>query len=75
MHHWSTNGPTSPKRHTVELTDTAPETVADMVTIGQRIARAAHATELADATNVVINDGRAPVRLSRSSARGAAPQR
>ncbi len=46
-----------PKRHTTDLTDTAPETVADMITIGQRIARAARATELADATNVAINDG------------------
>jgi histidine triad (HIT) family protein len=46
-----------PKRHTVDLTDTPPETLADMVTIGQRIARAARSTELADATNVGINDG------------------
>ncbi|MGO9925258.1 MAG: HIT family protein [Mycobacterium sp.] len=48
-----------PKRHTVDLIDTPPETLADMVTIGQRIARAARATELADATNIAINDGRA----------------
>ena len=48
-----------PKRHTVDLTDTPPETLADMVTIGQRIAQAARATELADATNIAINDGRA----------------
>src|SRR5271156_3855142 len=48
-----------PKRHTVDLTDTQPETVAQMVTIGQRIARAARATVLADATNIGINDGRA----------------
>jgi diadenosine tetraphosphate (Ap4A) HIT family hydrolase len=47
-----------PKRHTVDLTDTPPQTLADMVTIGQRIARAARATELADATNIAINDGR-----------------
>jgi diadenosine tetraphosphate (Ap4A) HIT family hydrolase len=47
-----------PKRHTVDLTDTPPETLADMVTIGQRIAKAARATELADATNIAINDGR-----------------
>ncbi len=46
-----------PKRHTADLTDTPPETLADMVTIGQRIARAARATELADATNVALNDG------------------
>ena len=48
-----------PKRHTVDLTDTPPETLADMVVIGQRIGRAARATELADATNIAINDGRA----------------
>jgi diadenosine tetraphosphate (Ap4A) HIT family hydrolase len=48
-----------PKRHTVDLTDTPPQTLAAMVTIGQRIARAARATELADATNIAINDGRA----------------
>jgi histidine triad (HIT) family protein len=48
-----------PKRHTQDLTDTPPETLAQMVTIGQRIARAARATELADATNIGINDGRA----------------
>jgi histidine triad (HIT) family protein len=48
-----------PKRHTVDLTDTAPQTLADMVVIGQRIAKAARATELADATNIAVNDGRA----------------
>ncbi|MCV7091958.1 HIT family protein [Mycobacterium interjectum] len=48
-----------PKRHTVDLTDTPPQTLAGMVGIGQRIARAARATELADATNIAINDGRA----------------
>ncbi len=48
-----------PKQHSVDLTDTAPETLADMVAIGQRIAMAARATELADATNIGINDGRA----------------
>jgi diadenosine tetraphosphate (Ap4A) HIT family hydrolase len=48
-----------PKRHTVDLTDTPPQTLAAMVAIGQRIARAARATELADATNIGINDGRA----------------
>ena len=46
-----------PKQHTVDLTDTPPETLAQMITIGQRIARAARATELADATNIGINDG------------------
>jgi histidine triad (HIT) family protein len=48
-----------PKRHTVDLIDTPPETLAEMITIGQRIARAARTTELADATNIGINDGRA----------------
>jgi histidine triad (HIT) family protein len=48
-----------PKRHTVDLTDTAPQTLADMVVIGQRIAKAARATALADATNIAVNDGRA----------------
>ncbi|MBV8930779.1 MAG: HIT family protein [Mycobacteriaceae bacterium] len=49
-----------PKRHTVDLTDTAPQTCAEMVTLGQRIARAARESGLhADGNNVVINDGRA----------------
>lgn len=49
-----------PKRHTIDLTDTPPATVADMVTIGQRIAQAARASELeADGNNIVINDGKA----------------
>lgn len=48
-----------PKRHTVDLTDTPPETLAGMIGVGQRIARAARAAELADATNIAINDGRA----------------
>ena len=48
-----------PKQHSVDLTDTPPETLAEMATIGQRIARAARATELADATNIGVNDGRA----------------
>jgi histidine triad (HIT) family protein len=46
-----------PKRHTVDLTDTPPQTLAKMITIGQRIARAARASELADATNIGVNDG------------------
>jgi histidine triad (HIT) family protein len=49
-----------PKRHTVDLTDTPATTVADMVTIGQRIALAARSSELkADGNNIVINDGKA----------------
>ncbi|MBV8861781.1 MAG: HIT family protein [Mycobacterium sp.] len=48
-----------PRRHSVDLTDTSPETMAGMITVGQRIAQAARATELADGTNIGINDGRA----------------
>lgn len=48
-----------PKKHTVDLADTPPQTLAGMITMGQRIARAAKATDLADATNIAINDGRA----------------
>ena len=49
-----------PKKHTADLTDTPPETVAEMVRIGQRIGQAARVSELkADGNNVVINDGKA----------------
>jgi histidine triad (HIT) family protein len=49
-----------PKRHSVDLTDTAPDTVADLVRIGQRIARAARRSGLhADGNHLVINDGKA----------------
>ncbi len=49
-----------PKQHHVDLTDTPAQTVADMVTIGQRIAVAARESELhADGNNIVINDGKA----------------
>ncbi|WP_422745684.1 HIT family protein [Mycobacterium sp. WMMD1722] len=49
-----------PKRHSVDLTDTAPETLADMVRIGQRIAQAARRSGLhADGNNLVVNDGKA----------------
>jgi diadenosine tetraphosphate (Ap4A) HIT family hydrolase len=49
-----------PKVHTVDLTDTPSATVAGMMAIGQRIARAARASELhADGNNIVVNDGRA----------------
>ncbi len=49
-----------PKQHTVDLTDTPPQTVAEMAVIGQRIARAARASGLhADGNNVVVNDGKA----------------
>jgi len=49
-----------PKAHTVDLTDTPPETVAAMAAIGQRIARAARRSGLhADGNNIAINDGKA----------------
>ncbi len=49
-----------PKKHTVDLTDTPADTIAGMVRIGQRIAKAARASELkADGNNIVINDGSA----------------
>ncbi len=49
-----------PKRHSVDLTDTPPETVAAMATLGQRIARAARVSGLhADGNNIAINDGKA----------------
>ena len=49
-----------PKRHTVDLTDTPPETVATLARVGQRIARAARRSGLHVAgNNVVINDGKA----------------
>ena len=48
-----------PKRHTADLTDTPPDTLANMITIGQRVALAARAAELADATNLALNDGAA----------------
>src|SRR4029077_13873095 len=49
-----------PKRHSVDLTDTPAPTVAGMVTLGQRIARAARVSDLhASGNNVAINDGKA----------------
>ena len=48
-----------PKRHSVDLTDTPPETLAGMAGVGQRIARAARASGLgATGTNFAINDGK-----------------
>ena len=48
-----------PKRHSVDLTDTPPETLAGMAAVGQRIARAARASALgATGTNFAINDGK-----------------
>jgi histidine triad (HIT) family protein len=49
-----------PKQHTTDLTDTPPDTLADMVALGQRIGLAARASELgADGNNIAINDGHA----------------
>jgi histidine triad (HIT) family protein len=49
-----------PKAHTVDLTDTPPDTVAGLMRIGQRVARAARQSELhADGNNLVVNDGKA----------------
>lgn len=49
-----------PKIHSVDLTDTAPQTVSGMTRIGQRIARAARLSGLhADGANLALNDGKA----------------
>ena len=49
-----------PKRHTVDLTDTPPQTLAQMTAMGQRIAKAARTSGLhADGNNIAINDGKA----------------
>jgi len=48
-----------PKRHSLDLTDTDAPTLAGMMAIGRRIARAARASGLgATGTNVAINDGK-----------------
>lgn len=48
-----------PKRHTVDLTDTPPDTVAGMTVLGQRVANAARSSGLhADGNNLAINDGK-----------------
>ena len=48
-----------PKHHTVDLTDTPPDTVAAMAIIGQRIAKASRVSGLhADGNNIAINDGK-----------------
>ena len=52
-----------PKRHTVDLTDTPAETLAGMLAVGQRIANATRASDLAaDANNIAINDGKAAMQ-------------
>jgi diadenosine tetraphosphate (Ap4A) HIT family hydrolase len=48
-----------PKQHSVDLTDTPPATLAGMIAIGQKVARASRAGGLADANNIAINDGKA----------------
>lgn len=49
-----------PKQHTVDLTDTPPDTVAGLAVLGQRIAKAARVSGLhADGNNIAINDGKA----------------
>lgn len=49
-----------PKKHTVDLTDTPPSTLAELTRIAQRIGQAARASELkADGNNIAINDGKA----------------
>jgi histidine triad (HIT) family protein len=49
-----------PKIHTVDLTDTPPETLAGLVQVGQRVALAARRSGLhADGNNLAINDGKA----------------
>ncbi|MCV7255786.1 HIT family protein [Mycolicibacterium fluoranthenivorans] len=49
-----------PKRHTVDLTDTPPDTLAGLTVLGQRIAKAARVSGLhADGNNIAINDGKA----------------
>jgi diadenosine tetraphosphate (Ap4A) HIT family hydrolase len=48
-----------PKRHTTDLTDTPPETLAGLVTIGQRIVAARASGLHADGNNLAVNDGKA----------------
>jgi len=58
-----------PKRHTVDLTDTPPATVAGMAAIGQRIANAARASGLhADGNNIAINEQHVSVGVGRDYA-------
>lgn len=48
-----------PRKHFVDLTDTPPQTLAGMIAVGQRIARAARSSGLgATGSNVAINDGK-----------------
>ena len=48
-----------PKRHSVDMTDTPPQTLAAMMAVGQRIALAARTSGLsATGSNLAINDGK-----------------
>jgi len=48
-----------PRTHFVDLTDTPPETLAGMIAVGQRVARAARSSGLgATGANLAINDGK-----------------
>jgi len=52
-----------PKSHSVDLTDTPAATLAGMMALGQRIARATRASGLAaTGNNVAINDGRSAMQ-------------
>ena len=52
-----------PKRHSVDLTDTPAATLAGMLALGQRIARATRASGLAaTGNNLAINDGKSAMQ-------------
>ena len=52
-----------PKSHSVDLTDTPAATLAAMMALGQRIARATRASSLAaTGNNVAINDGKSAMQ-------------
>jgi diadenosine tetraphosphate (Ap4A) HIT family hydrolase len=52
-----------PKSHSVDLTDTPAATLAAMMALGQRIARATRASGLAaTGNNVAINDGKSAMQ-------------
>jgi diadenosine tetraphosphate (Ap4A) HIT family hydrolase len=52
-----------PKRHSVDLTDTPASTLAGMLALGQRIARATRVSGLAaTGNNLAINDGKSAMQ-------------
>jgi len=52
-----------PRSHSVDLTDTPAETLAGMMALGQRIARATRASDLAaTGNNLAINDGKSAMQ-------------